>query len=82
MEVEHDTKVFRLDLSLQGNLEAMAAEGWMLVPGIVPVGVYHVVRLKGVQPGPQPLAAAAPVARLAIDETKIKILRDGKLIDN
>jgi hypothetical protein len=81
MEVEHSVKVFTLDNTLEQNLQAMSADGWILVPGIIPVGVYHVVRIKGAQLQPPSAAAQAPVAKITIDETKVKILRNGQLID-
>ena len=52
----------------------------MLIPGVIPVGIYHVVRMKGAQVG-APMVGAAPVAKMAIDESKVFIHRDGKYID-
>lgn len=82
MEIEHSVKVFQLDDQLENNLRAMAAEGYMLIPGIVPVAIYHTVRVKGLAPqaGEAP-GAAMPIARVSIDDTKVKILRNGELID-
>ncbi len=82
MEIEHCVKTFTFDDSLQQALQEMSAEGWTLVPGIVPVAVYHLVRIKGQQPDQQPPAAThQPRMRIHIDESKIKILRNGELID-
>ena len=77
MEIEHTVKMFPLDASLEQNVKAMSEEGWMLVPGIMPIGIYHVVRMKGAQPD----TGHKPIAKLAIDETKVKILRNGQLIE-
>ena len=77
MEIEHTVKMFALDQTLEQSIKDMSAEGWMMVPGIIPVGIYHVVRMKGMQPD----TGHKPVAKMTIDETKIKILRNGQLID-
>lgn len=78
MEVEHSVKVFQLGPELESSIHAMTAEGWMLLPGVTPVAIYHVVRMKGAVPKDD---GSKPIARIAIDETKVKILRDGQLVD-
>lgn len=80
MEVEHTVRVFPLDQALEGNIQGMTSEGWIMVPGITPIVVYHVVRMKGVTAAPED-GAHKPIAKLNIDDTKVHILRDGKLID-
>jgi hypothetical protein len=78
MDVEHSVRVFQLGPNLEAELQAMTAEGWILSPGATPVAIYHVVRLKGaIQQG----NGNTPVARIAIDDSKVKILRDGQLVD-
>lgn len=81
MEVEHATKVFQLDNQeeLENNIKAMTADGWLLMPGVAPVAIYHVVRLRGGVP--QSDDGSKPVARITIDDTKVKILRGGQLVD-
>lgn len=81
MEVEHNVKVFPLDADLESNIKNMTAEGWLLLPGISPVAIYHVVRMKGVVPQPQGDNTPPPVVKVNIDDSKVKIIRDGKLID-
>ena len=78
MEVEHSVRVFALDNALEDNIRAMTAEGWLLVPGVIPVAIYHVVRMKGVAPHDD---GHKPVARINIDETKVQIIRDGQPVD-
>lgn len=78
MEVEHQVKVFPLDTELENNIKAMTAEGWLLMPGITPVAIYHVVRMRGVQPQDD---GHKPIVRIAVDDTKVKILRNGQLVD-
>lgn len=75
MEVEHDIKVIPVNDKLGPELEKLQREGWTLVPGIMPVAIYHVVRAKQ-----QHVSAPAGFGTLHIDESKIGILRDGKLL--
>lgn len=73
MEVEHDVIVLPLNDKLQAEIDKRAKDGWMLVPGVQPVAIYHVVR---------PKPATVPMGRgtMTIDDSKIGILRDGKLV--
>ena len=73
-EVEHAAKMFVLDDSLPERLNELATEGWTLIQSVPPVGIYHVCRVKGDQ-------GQKPVARISIDESKVFLHRDGKLID-
>jgi hypothetical protein len=79
MEVEHQVKVFPLDPELETNIKAMTADGWLLMPGVTPVAIYHVVRMKGVVPHEE--TGHKPTVQIAIDETKVQILRNGQLVD-
>jgi hypothetical protein len=82
MQVDHSIKVFPLDQDLERNLQQMTAEGWMMLPGVMPVAIYHVVKMQGVLPaGEGGEHAVKPTVAITIDETKVKILRDGQLID-
>lgn len=81
MEVEHAVRVFPLDDKLQDNLREVSKEGYMAIPGITPVVVYHLVRVKGLAPGAPGDGGQKPMAKIAIDDTKVKILRNGELID-
>ena len=80
MQVEHAIRVFPLDQNLEANLQQMTQEGWLLVPGVVPVAVYHAVRLQGTLPVNEDGTVKSKVS-FTIDDTKVKILRDGVLID-
>ena len=80
MEVEHTVKVFPLDANLQNNIQNMTAEGWLLLPGVSPVAIYHCVRIKG-DVASQDIDGHKPVAKISIDETKVHIMRDGQLVD-
>lgn len=78
MEIEHAVKVFPLGPTLEDDVRKMTAEGYMLIPGVVPVAVYHVVRIHA-KPGENP--PPKPMAKIQVDDTKVKILRNGELID-
>lgn len=65
-DVEHTVKVFPIDLNLQENVQELVSDGWNLVPGILPIAVYHLVREK------RPSVGA--VGRLKIDDSQIHII--------
>lgn len=75
MEVEHATRMFPVNEKLAAELEQLQKEGWTLAPGVEPVAIYHVVR-----PKQQPMTQPAGLGAMHIDEGKIGILRDGKLL--
>lgn len=75
MEVEHATRMFPVNEKLSAELEQLQKEGWSLAPGIEAVAIYHVVRVKQ-----QHVSKPAGLGTLHIDESKIGILRDGKLL--
>ena len=75
-EVEHAVKVLPIDNDLQAEVKKLEAEGWELMPGILPVAVYHVVRIKN-----KPQFAQSAEGNMGIDDTKVGILRGGKLVN-
>ena len=77
-EFETMMKVIEITENIQNDLKAMEAEGWVLMPGFKGIALFPVHRLKTAQ---QPSQSPLGIATIAIDESKIKILRDGKLID-
>lgn len=79
MQVDHAIRVFPLDQNLEANLHQITSEGWMLLPGVMPVAVYHLVKMQGVPPLKED--GTSPTVSFSIDDTKVKILRDGELID-
>ena len=74
-EVEHTVKTLQITPNLQAEIHALEAEGWQLVPGVLPVIVYHLVRQKNA-----PAVVQGALGQIKVDETKVHILRDGKLI--
>ena len=67
MEIEHDVKVLTIDEDFNGAIERLKSEGWETIPGIKPVAVYHLARVK------KPASAAA-IGRMVIDESKIMVI--------
>lgn len=73
-EVELDVKMITIDDNLPAKIDALKAEGWELVVGIVPVAIYHVARKIAKE---EPSGAQL---RMSVDDSKIGILRNGKLV--
>jgi hypothetical protein len=76
VEIEHKVFVVTIDeATMQNELNKITSDGWVAIPEIKPVAVYHMVRAKG-----QPAAAAAVGAQLRIDDSKVGILKmDGNV---
>lgn len=80
MDIEHDLKIITIDDNFQKELEKISNEGWIIPPGIPGIAVYHLVRPKGAQPQAPAGDGLGGVAKLAIDDTKVHILKpDGTL---
>lgn len=75
-EIEHDVKVIPIDARLQGEVKKLEAEGWELMPGVAPIAVYHLVRIKNKAP-----FAQSAQGTFGVDDNKVHILRDGKLVN-
>lgn len=75
MEVEHRIEVIPVTPELQTKINELEAEGWQLPPGVVPVIVYHLARVKGI-----PAAAQNALGKIKIDDSKVHVLRQGQLI--
>ena len=73
-ELEHDVKTVPIDEALPGRIETWKAEGWELIPGVVPVAVYHVVRRKASE-------ATDAKVRMVIDESKVLVVRNGSIVE-
>ena len=71
VEIEHKVFTFVLDeATLQGEMDAVTKEGWVVIPEIKPVAVYHMVRAKGA-----PIGAMGVGASLHVDDSKVGILK-------
>ena len=70
---EFSVVTLAIDDNLPGAIETLRSDGWELVPGFAPVAIYHLVRLKNRLPKDMQL-------KMAIDDSKVGILRNGKLV--
>lgn len=75
MQIEHLVKMLPVDANTKAELEKLQAEGWEIVPNVPPVAIYHLARLKK----PESFADLGIKAEMKIDESKVLILRGGKL---
>ncbi len=80
MQLEHEMTVVPIDANFEGALAALKAQGWEMVPGVTPVAVYHLVRIKP-EAQQQPVSQPMGLGKLHIDESKIGIVRNGKFVD-
>lgn len=71
MEIEHDVKVLAIDERFNDEIMKLKNDGWETIPGIKPVAVYHLARVKK-----QPQGAG--IGRMVIDESKIMVIPAGK----
>ena len=72
MDYEHGVKMIPIDPNLPQEVENLIKEGWQLTPNIMPVAIYHIISPRVSAPDFQ--------VKLAIDDSKIGILRNGKII--
>ena len=74
MEYEYDVRAIPMDneIEFKRQVDQLQAEGWQIPSGIRPVAIYHLVRPK--------VQAHDISVKMAIDDSKIGILRDGKLV--
>ena len=78
IEVEHEICSIPFNDKLPATLDALGKEGWQLIPGVQPVVIYHMVRVKGASANTGKLFTKVEAH---IDEEKVQILRNGKLLD-
>lgn len=74
MELEYHTVTIPIE-NFQNEVQKLVAEGWEVLPGSKPVAVYHLVRIKK-----QPVAGIGGLGSMNIDESKISIIRGGKVV--
>lgn len=75
MNIEYEVKVVPIDAEHANKVKQLHEEGWELMPGVVPVGVYHVIR-NAAKPKVQ---ASAGFGTLIIDDSKVTVVGpDGK----
>ena len=64
---------------LTTRLQQLAGSGWIMVPGTSPIAVYQLCRAAGMTS--EQAMSGRPVARFNLDESKVHIMRDGKIVD-
>jgi hypothetical protein len=74
--LEFTAVMLPLDDNLQTQLDALKTQGFMQVPGTKQFVVYMLCRPANAEQ----VASGAGFGKFAIDESKVAILRDGKLI--
>ena len=77
MDYERIIKEVPVNPELQAAVEALAKEGWVVDPEHPPKVVYHLMRAIN----PAQSEGGEMQLKLQIDETKIGILRDGKIVE-
>ena len=79
MDIEHELKVIPFDLTNPDDFEAavakMKADGWNVFPGSKPMAIFPVYRVK-----PEKVADCVGQIRMTIDDSKVGIIRGGKVI--
>jgi len=75
MELEYRTVTLPIDENWQAEVQKLVSERWEIVPGTLPTSIHHLVRAKPVQ-----AAAVGGFGTMQIDESKIHIIRGGKVI--
>lgn len=76
MEFESEIKVIPLDDNLPAELAKLAEQGWQTAPGVKPVVLYHLVRIRN----PQTLTDIGIKPQITIDDSKVGIIRGDKFI--
>jgi hypothetical protein len=75
MELEYDTVTIPINEQFQDEVNKLVADRWEIVPGTKPIAIYHLVRMKTVQ-----AAAVGGFGVMQIDESKIHVIRGGKVV--
>ena len=68
VELEYNTKAIPLDKDLPVELDKLQKDGWQLMVGAVPIGIYHLVRVKG------QVNSIGGVTTMSIDESKVFVI--------
>lgn len=74
-DLEHKVVSLPIDENLQGEVDKLVQEGWNLPPGILPIAVYQLVRVKPDTEQPAPTGQA--LGKLTVDDSKIMVIPAG-----
>ena len=72
-DLEHKVVSFPIDENLQGEIDKLVKDGWNLPPGVLPVAVYQLLRVK---PSDAPPTGQA-LGKLQIDDSKVMVIPAG-----
>jgi hypothetical protein len=75
MDLEYETKMIPINEQFQDEVNKLVADRWEIAPGTKPVAIYHLVRIKTAQ-----AAAVGGFGTMQIDESKIHLIRGGKVV--
>ena len=75
MDLEYETRTIPIDEHFQDEVNKLVADRWEIVPGTKPVAIYHLARIKVSQ-----AAAVGGFGTMQIDESKISVIRGGKVV--
>lgn len=77
-DFEQKQKIISIGQDLPAELAKLEAEGWKVIPGITPIVIYSLFREIPVAP----IVAASMVveSNLIIDDTKVHVVRNGKIV--
>lgn len=79
MQLEFGTLILQLGPDLQAALEAKGKEGWIIVPGTIPLVVYNICRPVV---GQESQLNVQGEMKLTVDDTKIYIIdKDGNKVE-
>ena len=74
MDIEHTTKTIPIDQNFQAEIKKLHEEGWAVLPDIIPVAIYHLVREKRA-------AVSGAMGNMIIDESKVWVInKDGQRV--
>jgi hypothetical protein len=71
MDFERVVREIPIDANFKDAIDQLQKEGWQIDPEVMPKAVYHLMR---------PVPEGDMQLRLAIDESKISVIRDGKIV--
>jgi len=74
--MEYKTVTLPIDQNWQQEVQKLIDDKWDIVPGTQPCSIHHLVRAKQ----QVPVAGVGGLGTMKIDESKISIIRGGKVV--
>lgn len=79
MQVEYSIQTIEIDEDYVTEMNKLKEAGWEQIPGFKPIAIFHLVRR--IEEKPVPAVGGMGLGKLVIDDTKIDIVRDGKVVN-